>query len=254
MPQIFDFQGNQVRTTQEGEEVWFVAKDVCEVLELKNTTMTLKRLDEDEKAKLNLGLRGGDTNCVNKFGLYNLVLRSEKPQAKPFQRWVTHEVLPAIRQDGGYMATTEGDNEQEPTQMENLTIIHKQAVLGRNFKVYGTTEEPLFLAKDVAEWIEYGVKNAYRLYDMVEGDERKTCSTYFGGQLREMKFLTEDGLYEVLMQSRKPLAKQFKKQVKQIMNTIRKHGAYMTPDTLETASSLFSPFVPQKIFSIFLFP
>lgn len=81
---------------------WFVAADVCRVLELSNPTVSVDRLDDDEKAKFNLGLPGGDTWCINEYGLYALVLGSRKPEAKAFKRWLIHEVLPAIRKHGAY--------------------------------------------------------------------------------------------------------------------------------------------------------
>lgn len=112
--------------------------------------------------------------------------------------------------------------------MNELKLLNEQEVLGKRFKVYGTLDEPLFLAKDVAVWIDYDAKNAYRLYELVDEDERMTCSTFYGGQVREMKFITEDGLYEVLMQSRKPIAKQFKKKVKEILKRLRKTGGYIS--------------------------
>lgn len=93
----------QVRTIQKDGEPWFVAADVCRALEHSNVSMALERLDDDEKAKLNLGLQGGDSNCVNEPGLYTLVLGSRKPEAKAFKRWITHEVIPAIRVYGGYL-------------------------------------------------------------------------------------------------------------------------------------------------------
>ncbi len=83
-------------------EPWFVASDVCECLGLANPTVSVNRLDYDERAKFNLG-RQGWVNIVNEYGLYNLVLGSRKPEAKNFKRWVTHEVLPAIRKHGGYL-------------------------------------------------------------------------------------------------------------------------------------------------------
>lgn len=95
------FEGNQLRIIDEKGELWFVAKDVCEILDIKNPTDALKRLDEDERARFNLG-RQGNTNVVNEFGLYNLVLGSRKPEAKKFKRWVTHEVIPSIRKTGKY--------------------------------------------------------------------------------------------------------------------------------------------------------
>lgn len=92
-----------IRTTTINGEPWFVAADVCEALEMQNPTDAIKKLDEDEKARLNLGLRGGDTNVVNEPGLYALVLGSRKPEAKAFKRWITHEVIPTIRKHGAYM-------------------------------------------------------------------------------------------------------------------------------------------------------
>lgn len=92
----------EVRTCKAMNDIWFIAADICEALELVNVTASLKRLDDDEKAKLNLGFRGGATNCVNEFGLYSLVLASRKKEARDFKRWITHEVLPAIRKTGSY--------------------------------------------------------------------------------------------------------------------------------------------------------
>lgn len=92
----------QVRTLTLQNEPWFVAKDVCEVLELKNPTMALQSLEEDERAKFNLG-RQGETNIINEPGLYNLIFNSRKPEAKQFRRWINHEVIPSIRKHGAYM-------------------------------------------------------------------------------------------------------------------------------------------------------
>lgn len=97
------FQGHQLRIIERNNEPLFVAKDVCDILEIKNPSDALKRLDEDERTRLNLG-RQGYTNMVNEFGLYNLVLGSRKPEAKEFKRWITHEVIPSIRKTGGYVA------------------------------------------------------------------------------------------------------------------------------------------------------
>lgn len=101
--QIFNnSQFGDIRAISQNGEPWFVAADVCRVLEHTNVTVALDRLDDDEKAKFNLGLRGGDTGCVNEPGLYSLVLGSRKPEAKAFKRWITHEVIPTIRKHGMY--------------------------------------------------------------------------------------------------------------------------------------------------------
>lgn len=101
--QIFTYNGNEVRTVQKDGEPWWVLKDVCDILEIKNATDVAKRLDVDEVARFNLGGLSGETNIINESGLYNVILRSDKPEAKPFRKWVTSEVLPAIRRHGAYM-------------------------------------------------------------------------------------------------------------------------------------------------------
>lgn len=128
------------------------------------------------------------------------------------------------------------------TEMKNnemaLQVINEQEVLGKQFRVYGTFEEPLFLAKDVADWIEHS--DLSRMVNLVDEDEKLKRTLYVSGQNREMWFLTEDGLYEVLMQSRKPIAKQFKKQVKAILKALRTGvvtlvPSYMIADPIERA-------------------
>lgn len=103
-----------------------------------------------------------------------------------------------------------------------------QLSLVENFNaiIYGTAEEPLFLARDIAEMLE--IKNNRDMLNNVDDDEKLMSAVSTSGQNRQMWFLTESGLYEVLMQSRKPKAKEFKRKVKEILKTIRKHGAYMT--------------------------
>lgn len=102
--EIYNFKNNDIRIARVNDEPWFVAKDVCDVLELTNPTIAISELDEDERAKYYLG-RQGETNIINEPGLYSLIFRSRKPEAKTFKRWVTHEVLPAVRKTGGYGST-----------------------------------------------------------------------------------------------------------------------------------------------------
>lgn len=103
--QIFSYEGKEVRTIWRDGEPWWVLKDVCDVLGLSNPTIVASRLDADEVAKFNLGGLSGDSNIVSESGLYNVILRSDKPEAKKFKRWVTHEMLPQIRRHGAYMTT-----------------------------------------------------------------------------------------------------------------------------------------------------
>lgn len=121
--QQFYFNNAALRTlTDEVGEPWFVAKDVCDILEISNPSDALKRLDDDERSRFNLG-RQGETNIVNEAGLYALVLGSRKPEAHEFKRWVTHEVLPQIRRTGGYIPTTDVD--------DDMTILAKAVMIGQ---------------------------------------------------------------------------------------------------------------------------
>src|SRR5690625_7619168 len=95
------FDGKQLRIIEQNNELWFVQKDVCDILELSNPTTPVSRLDDDERSNFKLG-RQGNTNVVNEFRRYNLVLGSRKKEAKQFKRWITHEVNPSIRKTGSY--------------------------------------------------------------------------------------------------------------------------------------------------------
>lgn len=126
--QRFDFKGAALRTlTDENGEPWFVAKDVCDVLEISNVSQALaRRIDDDEKSSITLndGTPGNPNRAiVSESGLYALVLASRKPEAHEFKRWVTHEVLPQIRRTGGYIPTTDAD--------DDMTILAKAVMIGQ---------------------------------------------------------------------------------------------------------------------------
>ena len=102
---IFDYKGKQVRTIQKDGETWWVLKDVCAVLGISDVRRVAERLDVDEWSQTPVSDRLGrsqDTYIINESGLYNVILRSDKAEAKPFRKWVTGEVLPSIRKTGGY--------------------------------------------------------------------------------------------------------------------------------------------------------
>lgn len=107
--QIFNFENHEVRAQVIDDEPWFVAKDVCDILEISNSRDAVSRLDDDEKATVGLtdGSQIRNYSIVNEFGLYNLVLSSRKPEAKVFKRWITHDVIPSIRKTGGYQVKSD---------------------------------------------------------------------------------------------------------------------------------------------------
>lgn len=121
---MFNFESHAVRTVTQNDETWFVAVDLAKVLDIKNPSDALKRLEEDERARFNLG-RQGEANIVSEAGLYNFIGASRKTEAKKFMRWVNHEVLPSIRKHGAYMT----DSKIEEVLTDPDTIIRLATTL-----------------------------------------------------------------------------------------------------------------------------
>lgn len=125
--QIFQYQDQPVRTVQRDGEPWFVLKDVCAVLGLGTPARVAERLEEDEVSSTHLTDSLGrqqDMTIINESGLYNVILRSDKPEARPFRKWVTSEVLPSIRKTGGYIS---GQDSLSPEELmaKALTVAQK---------------------------------------------------------------------------------------------------------------------------------
>lgn len=99
------FEGQQLRIIEKSNEPWFIAKDVCDILQISKYRDAVSRLDEDERESVLVDTPGGQqrTTAINEPGLYTLVLKSRKPEAKQFKRWITHEVIPSIRKHDAYM-------------------------------------------------------------------------------------------------------------------------------------------------------
>ena len=170
--QIFENEEfGSVRTIMVNDEPWFVATDICKALELSNTTVAIGRLDDDERSKFNLG-RQGETNCVNEYGLYSLVLSSRKQSANKFKRWITHEVIPEIRKTGGYQmpqtyaealrALADKAEEAERLQIENKRMKPKEV-----FADAVTASDNAILVREFAKMmrqngIDIGEKRLYK--------------------------------------------------------------------------------------------
>ena len=117
--------------------------------------------------------------------------------------------------------------------MNELKVIEEREVLGKEVKIYGDFENPLFVAQDVADWLDYDKSSINKMLANVDESEKLVGKIFRSGQNRDVTMLTEDGLYEVLMLSTKPNAKPFKKQVKEILKTIRKTGSYSKPMSVQ---------------------
>lgn len=148
--QKFDFKGAALRTlTDEAGEPWFVLKDCMSILDLGNPTETVKMFDKDEFSTTevidSIGRRQ-QTYIISEPGLYHLVMKSRKPEAKEFQRWVTHEVLPSIRKHGGYMA---GQERMTPEQMALASMRWLQSKVDEQAKQLKAQEGKVLFANAV---------------------------------------------------------------------------------------------------------
>lgn len=182
--QVFEYQNNKVRTVDVDGEAWFVLKDVCEILRMDTTQLkkVADRLDEDEKGRTLITTPGGmqETWIVNESGLYHVILRSDKPEAAPFRRWVTNDVLPAIRKTGSYNApqltrsqllataliAAHEELEQKDKQIELLTADTKRMKPKEIFSDAVSTSRNSILVGELAKLlkqngIEIGEKRLY---------------------------------------------------------------------------------------------
>ncbi|CAK7192253.1 hypothetical protein COMNV_00444 [Commensalibacter sp. Nvir] len=118
----FNFDNANVRVIDKNNEPWFVLKDICNVLDISKYRDASSRLDDDERGSVRLDTPGGkqEITVINESGLYSLILRSQKPEAKRFKKWVTAEVLPSIRKTGSYSISLSENNVIKPNQLGGI--------------------------------------------------------------------------------------------------------------------------------------
>lgn len=134
--QIFENERfGRVRTIEQNGEPWFIARDVCECLSIGNYRDAVSRLEEDERGSVEMDTPGGrqSLSAVNEYGLYSLVLSSRKPEAKEFKRWITHEVIPAIRKTGGYISGAKEMSDEEI--MAKALLIGKRTIEQQQLRI-----------------------------------------------------------------------------------------------------------------------
>lgn len=139
--QIFNYQSNEVRTVEMSGEPWFVLKDVCNILGISKYRDTAARLDADERGSVEVDTLGGTQQviAVNESGLYHVILRSDKPEAAPFRKWVTSEVLPSIRKNGGYIA---GQEQLTPEElMAKALLVANKTLADREARICELTAQ-----------------------------------------------------------------------------------------------------------------
>lgn len=148
-------QFGSVRTNVVNGEIWFVAADVCKALDIQNHKDAVSRLDCDEKRGVAITDPIGrlqNTTVINEYGLYSLILTSRKPEAKAFKRWITHDVIPAIRKDGFYVSPN-----REPPKIESLGKLVKMIQETRKLmELQGAnTHDTAVVVKNICD--QYGV-------------------------------------------------------------------------------------------------
>lgn len=190
--QIFKYENNDVRTVELNGEPWFALKDVCAVLGISNHKMTAQRLDADEVILTDLTDSMGrqqETTVINESGLYNVILRSDKPEAKPFRKWVTSEVLPSIRKNGGYIA---GQEQLTPSELmakallvANKTLAEREARISE-LKVQNAIMQPK--AEYFDELVDRNLLTSFRETAKQLGVEEKKFISF----LMEKKYIYRD--------------------------------------------------------------
>lgn len=160
--QVWNYESSEIRTVQVNGEPWFVLSDVCKVLEISNSRNISSRLEPDEKGVTLVDTLGGaqQMTIINESGLYTVILRSDKPQAKPFRKWVTSEVLPSIRKHGSYSVQSQFADlspqlqvliqmETRQKQIEARQTEQATALAGLEQKIQNTCE---VIALDKTAW------------------------------------------------------------------------------------------------------
>nr|DAK01004.1 MAG TPA: repressor domain protein [Caudoviricetes sp.] len=189
--QIFKYENNDVRTVEMNGEPWFVLKDVCVVLGLGTVSKVADRLDADEKGMNQIHTPGGmqDVTVINESGLYNVILRSDKPEAKPFRKWVTSEVLPSIRKNGGYIS---GQEQLTPSElMAKALLVANKTLAERDARISELTVQNAIMqpkAEYFDELVDRNLLTSFRETAKQLGVEEKKFISF----LMEKKYIYRD--------------------------------------------------------------
>lgn len=214
MDELMIFNNSQfgtIRAIEKDGEPWFVAADVCRALDIKNSRDAMTRLDEDEKGVVSTDTPGGEQemNVVNEPGLYSLVLGSRKPEAKAFKRWITHEVIPSIRRNGGYIAGQESMTPEE--LMAAALIMANKTIENQKVRLSALTVENQIMkpkADYFDELVDRNLLTNFRDTAKQFHTKQNTFVTFlldkkyiyrdkFSGKLLPYQKYVDDGLFEL---------------------------------------------------------
>jgi anti-repressor protein len=243
--QKFEFEGSNIRTVIVDGIPYWVAKDVCDILGLTNPTESVKALDEDEKSTLRISEGGMPINIINESGLYYLIIRSNKPDAKRFRKWITSEVLPQIRETGKYemkekeltrkeilLMALKAEEEKEALQLvvntqqgqlaeqqpkvdfANKLLKSKDCILVREFAKVITDEGFKIGEKELFKWfrengyLSYKKNEPFQQYMKYFNLKETTVNTVYGNQIFKTPVVTPEGqlyFFNKIMNEFKPL-------------------------------------------------
>jgi prophage antirepressor-like protein len=208
LPVEFKFENHTVRTISKHDEIWFVAADVCAVLEINNPRQAISRLDNDEKGVISNDTNGGpqDLNAINESGLYSLIFTSRKPESKKFRKWVTNEVLPAIRKTGRYEAAQQPALDRSRRGFEEILVgefIDPDALLQILFgeKIpFSGHEKFRFLAG--ATCAALGLRDPAAALDLLPKSEQAMVTIYTPHGPKQLPAITEPAMYYLAFKPR----------------------------------------------------
>jgi len=206
----FNFNGNQVRTVMIKNEPWFVAKDVCDVLEIANSRDATSKLDDDDRHVVKTDTSTGpkESTVISESGLYCLIMRSNKPQARQFQKWVTREVLPTLRKTGVYVVGQEQTDDPflqsliaAQTSLAATTAIYKkQLEAERELAALNQRMTTLEVRQDAEDAAKEATEELIFSPPPTDGSPEMTPRALINRRLRqhvwEMGFASQPEMYE----------------------------------------------------------
>ena len=226
---VFNYSGKNVRVVSEEGRIWFLASDVCKLLNLTNTTTVLKRLSPEYSTKVQVETAGGiqNVNAISKEAVMELVLGSRKGTRKEIKEWFSNTLFPQLG-----MEWTLTEDRGETLANSDAYSIFCHPDFG-NVRLKIDNDEPWFVATDVCKAL--AILNTSQAMARIDtSDKRVFSDVYSATNTLSAWCVNEPGLYSLVFESDKPQAKIFKRWISHdVLPSIRKHGAYMTPETIE---------------------
>ena len=255
--QVFTYEGNKVRTVMVDGEPWFVLKDLCKILGISNGSYVAAKLDEGDKCIRPMDTTGGKQRLgtVSENGLYTVISKCNKKYAAPFRKWIENEVLPSVYGNSSKQSSQTALNAKLISKSVQAVTEAEGNKISTNVQIFNNPEfgdirtiirndEMWFVGKDIATALGYSNPSKAVMVH-VEADDKDSIMIGFGASSQngnlpsggtKTTIVNESGMYALIFGSKLESAMKFKRWVtSEVLPSIRKHGAYMTPETLQAA-------------------